>query len=1343
MTRAKGKASRKMALFMSFAMAVPFAGPIGSVYAREVNETAEQIANKYADEGYSLVWNDEFDGTELNLDEWNLEEHEPGWVNQELQAYGDPDNIEVSDGKLTIYPKAVKKEKAAGEVDVFEGAGFDGSWSGATSVENGVATVEVTNVGTNAWDVQFQKAGMTLTQGHEYKFVFKASALEAKTMQVSATNTATYVPYADMKETLGTTETVYELPFTMGACEDGKFAIQINLGNFNDATSVPTTVTLSDAKLIDLSESGSSAGIVVDGIDDSFSGATSIADGVATIDVTDVGTNAWDVQVQKAGMTLTEGHEYKLSFTGKAEAAKTIQVSATNTATYVPYADMKETLGTEEDDYDLTFTMGACEDEKFAIQFNLGNFNDATSVATTVTLSNLTLVDLTEAEANPDEVNIKTDYEYTSGRISTQNKEDFVYGRFESRIRVPKGMGYLPAFWLMATDEDDYGPWPQCGEIDIMEVMGQDTSLSYHTIHYGYNTGSGHKEQQGKYKIEEGDDFYEDYHIYTLDWEPGKLTWYVDGIQVFETSEWCTGADEESELTYPAPYDHELYVILNLAIGGGWVGYPDQEAVDDMNNQSMDVDYVRVYQKDWSVYEEQEKTCVRPEKIITVREPDDNGNFVVNGDFSEDLKEMGSKDDNFELHLESDCKDNTAYNIANNVITITPGAEGSLDYSMQLKQIGIPMYRGYEYELSFDAYADEARTIIVDIEGPDNGYVRYFGDETVELGTDATNQHYSFTFTMDAKSDMNGSLEFNLGNQGSTAPVHISNVSVKHVGGEEIVDDERGLTGDGNYVFNGTFDQGEERLGYWDVVQFEDDESSVSVSNTLDEENVRTRELGVEIVVPETGIYQIPVIVAQTGLSPIAKGRYKLSFDAYAGDGAPDGMKVCVANKKYLPELTNEAQTYTFNIEFDENVSADDSFISFLFYKPGTYYMDNVRLVEDAMIKNGSFDSGDAGFAFGVYGSGVASGSVLDEVDGHDTVFCAAIENLGSADWNVQFKSSATTLEEGKYYKLSFDAMSTIPRQISVCMQHDGSSDDNWDSYDGDDKIYEVTDSWQTFGKVFQMEKATDSKVLFSAAIGNLGEEVDAHELYFDNITLIEVDENGDPLPGSEISEEDTTDDLFRLPRLTWVELPDGKYIYLNEKEEMVKDAYIKGYYLDKDGYWDGEKKVVGWTKDADGWRYMLKGGDCLKNTWKQIDCKWYYFDANGVMEANAYRNGYYLTLSGAWDGKAKVPGWITTDTVIASWKYCIGEDTYATKWTKIDGKWYYFHAEGFMSSECFVQGYWLGKNGAMTNFAKCSWHKSSKGWWYGNSTWYATSTYMIDGDPCTFETDGYYIEAK
>ena len=196
---------------------------------------------------------------------------------------------------------------------------------------------------------------------------------------------------------------------------------------------------------------------------------------------------------------------------------------------------------------------------------------------------------------------------YTSGRVSTQNKQTFIYGRFECRAKVPKGQGYLPAFWLMANDENVYGQWPRCGEIDCMEVMGQETNKAYGTLHYG----NPHSQSQGTYTITDGADFSDDFHIYTCDWESGKITWYVDGVKYHEESEWHSTTVGQGTLAYPAPFDQPFYIILNLAVGGSWVGNPNDET--SFENNPYVIDYVRVYQKD--SYDEDVK---RPGKISLV-----------------------------------------------------------------------------------------------------------------------------------------------------------------------------------------------------------------------------------------------------------------------------------------------------------------------------------------------------------------------------------------------------------------------------------------------------------------------------------------------------------------------------------------------------------------------------------------------------------------------------------------------------------------------------------------------------------------------------------------------------
>ena len=163
---------------------------------------------------------------------------------------------------------------------------------------------------------------------------------------------------------------------------------------------------------------------------------------------------------------------------------------------------------------------------------------------------------------------------YTSGRISTRGRREFTCGLFEARLKVPRGKGFLPAFWLMTSDEDTYGQWPVCGEIDIMEIMGQRPETSYGTIHYGLP----HQQNQG---------------VFTL--PSGVLRWFVDGTLFHEARQWFSACGRQPPDPFPAPFNHDMYIILNLAVGGNWVGYPDKTT--DFENAAFTVEYVRVYQK--------------------------------------------------------------------------------------------------------------------------------------------------------------------------------------------------------------------------------------------------------------------------------------------------------------------------------------------------------------------------------------------------------------------------------------------------------------------------------------------------------------------------------------------------------------------------------------------------------------------------------------------------------------------------------------------------------------------------------------------------------------------------
>jgi beta-glucanase (GH16 family)/photosystem II stability/assembly factor-like uncharacterized protein len=171
---------------------------------------------------------------------------------------------------------------------------------------------------------------------------------------------------------------------------------------------------------------------------------------------------------------------------------------------------------------------------------------------------------------------------YTSARMQTKNIGDWLYGRIEARIKLPVAQGMWPAFWTLPTD-NTYGIWPRSGELDIMELIGKEPSHAYATIHTGVNNTP--RSFGNRYDLPSGT-FADDFHLFSMDWSPNLVKFYVDGnLYCIKTS--------ASVSPYPWVFDKRFYALLNLAIGGDWAGSPD---VTTNFPQQMEVDYVRVYQ---------------------------------------------------------------------------------------------------------------------------------------------------------------------------------------------------------------------------------------------------------------------------------------------------------------------------------------------------------------------------------------------------------------------------------------------------------------------------------------------------------------------------------------------------------------------------------------------------------------------------------------------------------------------------------------------------------------------------------------------------------------------------
>jgi len=183
-------------------------------------------------------------------------------------------------------------------------------------------------------------------------------------------------------------------------------------------------------------------------------------------------------------------------------------------------------------------------------------------------------------------------YNYTSGKIHTKGKFFQKYGKFEAKIKLPEGKGYWPAFWMLPENEV-YGGWAASGEIDIMEAGGSDIRKVGGAIHYG-GVWPNNTYTASDYRFAQGQDITQ-FNVYSIEWEPGEIRWYVNGELYQTLNNWYSiDSDTNTQYPYPAPFDQEFYIILNLAVGGWYDGEPIPKTKFP---GKMEVEYVRVYEK--------------------------------------------------------------------------------------------------------------------------------------------------------------------------------------------------------------------------------------------------------------------------------------------------------------------------------------------------------------------------------------------------------------------------------------------------------------------------------------------------------------------------------------------------------------------------------------------------------------------------------------------------------------------------------------------------------------------------------------------------------------------------
>ena len=677
--------------------------------------------------------------------------------------------------------------------------------------------------------------------------------------------------------------------------------------------------------------------------------------------------------------------------------------------------------------------------------------------------------------------------EFTSTRLwtmddgnLTKDKEALYtkqYGRVEARIKLePKegedATGLWPAFWMMPA-YDVYGTWAASGEIDIMEARGSNQHSVDGTIHYG-SQWPNNKAIGGSY----GNTNFStaDWHTYAIEWLPGEIRWYVDDVCYYTTSDWySTSNDNATDFAYPAPFDQEFYILLNVAVGGNYDG---GALSDSLTEASMFVDYVRVYdlqKEDGSVYtkadyEALESTVSRP----TFEAPDAPIAGTV-GENMVDASDLTGYKTTTNYPSEEASVRNAQWFVSNlgsgsgksantiedgDTLVINTTTVGANDYDVQLIH-NVPLTRGYTYEISFDAKADKVKTISGKFANI-SGYPAYSDGLAVDLETDWN--HYTYSFNMVADSDADGRIEFTVG--GTTGKTYFKNFSIVCKGKttEAGADDAKEPLANGNHIYNGTFDQGTNRTYFW---------GSLENTTLTSEKNVCK---GVVTgTSANSGIYQ-------KGINLLQGDSYRFSMDVSAANAGDVTVSFVSVDEKTVygtkTFAVSGAQQAVVEFTMPEGVTDANGMLKIVTGN-NIVTIDNVKLIRTTSnnlawenvdlypLYNGDFFNGDDGWNIWSENAGWQTHAV----NGAGYMDMEYNVNENADFWCVGVQSPAIKMTAGVPYVIKVDYELTKAASIKV------------ETPDGTQTDYDFAQGAHT--KTFEFTPTKDVSGSFAMYFGN------------------------------------------------------------------------------------------------------------------------------------------------------------------------------------------------------------------------------------------------------------------
>lgn len=807
----------------------------------------------------------------------------------------------------------------------------------------------------------------------------------------------------------------------------------------------------------------------------------------------------------------------------------------------------------------------------------------------------------------------ETKKDYTSARIRTtsrNNKALFTttYGYIESRMALPATKGAWPAFWMLPQSTDIYGNWPVSGEIDIMETCGAfkegGNNKACGTLHWGapehVYKGSGYVDLNSDYNY---------FHTYAVDWEPGKITWYYDGVAVNTLQNWESMISGSTDsLSYDAPFDMPFYILLNLAVDSGLFG-GDVNRATFQDNINMYVDYVRAYQKSEGYAESVDRTA--SDNAKTDWDDYEGVNQIADiNPASLDANGFGEdKTADAEKWYLSYNANNTGGNATldsfkdkngKNWAKVGISEAGSQDYSVQL----IGHYNakaGYVYKVSFDAYAD-GNMVGKSVNTDSKEWAGWSTNGIQSYELSSTPQHVAFTF--EQKSDFEKCrIEFNLGSKAS-GNVYISNVKVEIVNPESINGDAgRKPLSNGDVIYNGTFDQGSAHVGGWAATEgtslsvpryttekiADSDVSVVDTASTLNKFE-KLNNGGVKYYERRAQISSTSgaPCIYQPGIELKADG-YTLNFDMYSKNATTVQAAIYSVTEDGKPGtkmLESPVVNYTagsgvknYKWAFTTPRALANAALVLTFGDGASVQIDNVSMIGNAQAEVADEHPVNAATQWNANG---ADGGAATDAGIENGVHKFTGIKSGSTWYSPQITSAQFKTLAGAKYKMTakLKLEGTSNNKVWYIVQNQGSWEVVQDLVDVDLTKLGTPDAdgFYTYTTTIQCPNATYSNVALNFGLGK-SEAVNA-TFYFKDVTLelVKSDDSGST-SGDDMGKTETgIEIIYALGAADAVNADANPFYYTQGAGKIVLAAPSREGYL-----------FAGWTLAADSTDYITE----------------------------------------------------------------------------------------------------------------------------------------------------------